>query len=198
MVGVSCLIGETFDGCLGVASWKKELKDSSPLDGYLYKYFKSSERVRSIVDPSGLEPRRALKLLASFPFLSLFSLDVKLSLLLISDLLRIVSTGGGVLFPVPPDFLCNRFNLDISLLVAGCETFLSALLDQRLRAGQSAVKRSSAGGSLRFFFLYYLLQFSSFSGSFTGGMTSLVAYSVRLEVVFYCNNLRLLSRSLFQ
>jgi hypothetical protein len=84
---------------LGVASWKKGVKDSSPLDGYLYKYFESdSERVRSTVDPSGLEPLRALKCLASFPLLSLFSLGVKLSLLFISELLKVVSIGVGVLF----------------------------------------------------------------------------------------------------
>jgi hypothetical protein len=60
-VCVTSLRGETFAGCLGLASWKKELKDSSSLDGYLYEYFKSSEQVRSIVDPSGLERLRALK-----------------------------------------------------------------------------------------------------------------------------------------
>jgi hypothetical protein len=86
-------------------------------------------------------------------------LDVELSLLFISELLRVVSTGVGVLFTVPPDFPCNRFNRDISLLVAGCETFSSALLDRRLRAGQSAVKRSSAGGSSRF---YFFLSFAVF------------------------------------
>jgi hypothetical protein len=56
-------------------------------------------------------------------------------------------------------FSANRFNRDISLLVAGCETFSSALLDRRLRSGQSAVKRSSAGGSLIFFFLISIAVF---------------------------------------
>jgi hypothetical protein len=118
-VFVTCLRGKTFAECLGVASWKEELKDSSPLDGYFHEYFESSERVRSIVDLSGQEPLRAL--------LSSFLVDVKLSLLFISELLTVVSTGVDLLFTVPPDFLCNRFNRDISLHVAGCETFSSAL-----------------------------------------------------------------------
>jgi hypothetical protein len=46
---------------LGVSFWAKG-KDSSPLDGYFYEYFESvSERLRSTVDPPGLEPHRALK-----------------------------------------------------------------------------------------------------------------------------------------
>jgi hypothetical protein len=65
----------------------------------LYKYFESvSEWVRSTVDPPGLEPLRALKWSSSFPLLSLFLLGVKLSLPFISELLKVVSTGVGLLF----------------------------------------------------------------------------------------------------
>jgi hypothetical protein len=105
---------------------------------------------------------RALKWSASFPLLSLSSLGVKLLLLFISELLKVVSTGVGVLFTVPPDSLCNRSNRDVSLLDAGCETFSSVLLDRRLRDGQSAVKRSSEGGSLRFFSFLIFLSFAAF------------------------------------
>jgi hypothetical protein len=58
----------------------------------------------------------------------------------ISELLKVVSTGVGVLFTVPPDSPYNRVNRDVSLLVAGCETFSSVLLDQRLGVVQSGVK----------------------------------------------------------
>jgi hypothetical protein len=60
-------------------------------------------------------------------------------------LLGVLSTGVG-------ELSTNRCNRDISLLVAGCETFSSALLGRGFRAGQFAAKISSAGGSLRFFF----------------------------------------------
>jgi hypothetical protein len=63
-----------------------------------------------------------------FSLVVLVSLDVRLSLLFISELLGVVSTGAGRLFTVPPDFLCNRFNRDISLLFAGGETFSRTLL----------------------------------------------------------------------
>jgi hypothetical protein len=97
-----------------------------------------------------------------FPCCLYFLLDVKLSLLFISELIKVVSTGVGVLFTVLPDSLCNRVNQDVSLLVAGCETFSSVLLDQRLGVVQSSVKRFSAGGSLRFFSFLVFLSFAVF------------------------------------
>jgi hypothetical protein len=134
----------------------------SPLDGYFHKYFESDSKRRSTVDPSWLEPLRALKCLASFPLLSLFLLDVNLSLLFISELLKEVSAGVGVLFIVPPDSPCNRVNQDVSLLVVGCETFSSVLLYRRLGFVQSGVKRFSAGGSLRFCSFLIFLSFAVF------------------------------------